>query len=150
ASNSATTFLNGSIVNKGTIQLNGGAGGNGILQISGNTTLSGGGTVFLDAASASGSAVLRGSNLPLTNNANLIPGAGFLGDSGALSVVNKATIDADAPGQTVLAVNQGNGGVTNTGLLEATNGGTLHLFNTIANAGGNITASGGTVSVDAT
>jgi hypothetical protein len=45
----------------------------------------------------------------------------------------------------VLAVNQGNGGVTNTGLFEATGGGTLQLYNTIANSGGNITANGGTV-----
>ena len=41
-----------------------------------------------------------------------------------------------------LALNAANGGVTNTGTLEATGGGVLTLNNTITNAGGNITASG--------
>ena len=99
--------------------------------------------------SGSGSAFLRGSGFTLTNTANTIQGAGNIGDSGALAIVNKATIDANASGQN-LNVNQGNGGVTNTGTLEATNGGTLNLFNTITNTGGAITASGtgSTVNID--
>ena len=78
-----------------------------------------------------------------------IQGAGLIGDSGALAIVNKATIDANSSGQG-LNVNQGNGGVTNTGTLEATNGGTLNLFNAITNTGGAITASGtgSTVNID--
>ena len=69
------------------------------------------------------------------------PGRGHIGDSGALAIVNKATIDANSKGQS-LNLNEANGGVTNTGTLEATAGGVLQLFNTITNTGGAITASG--------
>ena len=83
----------------------------------------------------------------MTNNT--IQGAGFIGDSGALAFANEATIDANSSGQN-LNLNAGNGGVTNTGTLEATGGGVLNLFNTITNTGGAITASGtgSTVNVD--
>ena len=104
-----------------------------------NVTLSGGGAVILKTKS--GTAFLRGSGFTLTNTSDTIQGAGNIGDSGALAIVNKGTIDANASGQD-LNVNQGNGGVTNTGTLEATGGGTLNLFNTITNTGGAITASG--------
>ena len=53
----------------------------------------------------------------------------------------EATINANVSGKT-LALNAANGGVTNTGTLEATGGGVLTLNNTITNASGNVTASG--------
>jgi hypothetical protein len=136
-------------INAGAFAINGGSGNNTIVNLGSDTTLSGGGTVTMSVASGGGSAFLRGSGVTLTNTNNTIEGAGNFGDSGALAVSNQATINANATGQ-ALSMNVGNGGVTNTGLLEATNGGTLGLNNTITNTGGNITANGGTVSVDAT
>ena len=78
---------------------------------------------------------MRGSGFTLTNTNDTIQGAGNIGDSGALTIVNKATIDANSSGQD-LNLNGGNGGVTNTKTLEATAGGVLQLFNTITNTGG--------------
>ena len=91
--------------------------------------------------SKTGSAFLRGGGLTLTNTNDTIQGAGLIGDNAALAIVNEATIDANSSGQG-LNVNQGGGGVTNTGTLEATGSGSLNLFNTITNTGGAITASG--------
>jgi hypothetical protein len=105
-----------------------------------NVTLSGGGKITMASGSRE-SAYLRGSGFKLTNSKDTIQGAGFIGDSGALALVNKATIDANSKGQN-LNLNAGNGGVTNTKTLEATAGGVLQLFNTITNTGGTITASG--------
>ena len=134
-----TTQLNGAIVNDGTFAING-ASGNSIVNLGSDVTLSGGGAVTM-ASGASGSAFLRGRSLTLTNTNNTIQGAGLIGDNGELAIVNQATIDANSSGQD-LNLNQGGGGVTNTGTLEATGGGVLQLFNTITNTGGAITASG--------
>ena len=136
--------------NAGSFVINGGGGSNTFVELGGNAALSGGGTVQMNVnPSSGGSAFLRGSNVTLTNVDNTIEGAGNIGDSGALTLNNQATIDANSSGQS-LALNAGNGGVTNTGTLEATSGGTLVLNNTIANAGGAITANAGTVQVAGT
>jgi len=142
-----TTQLNGAIVNDGTFAING-ATGNAIVNIGSAVTLSGGGTVTMSSGSSS-SAFLRGNSLELTNTNDTIQGSGNIGDSGALAFANEATVDANASGVN-LNVNGGNGGVTNTGTLEATGGGVLQLFDTITNTGGAITASGtgSTVNVD--
>ena len=146
----SSTHLANTITNNGTFQINGGGGSNTFLFAdTGTTTLSGGGTVTLNVASGGGSTFVRqaAGGVTLLNQDNLIQGAGSIGDDG-LAVNNQATINANASGQT-LDVNAGNGGVTNTGLLTATGGGTLALHNGIANAGGNITAgTGGTVNVN--
>src|SRR5215831_18118360 len=134
------------IVNAGTITLNGGGATNTIVQIGNSLSLSGGGVVNMSIAGGGGSAFLRGSGVTLTNTDNTIQGAGFIGDSGALGFVNQATVDANASGL-ALNLNAGNGDVTNTGLLEASSGGTLQLFNTINNAGGNITVADSTSTV---
>jgi hypothetical protein len=66
------------------------------------------------------------------------------------AIVNNGEILANVSGQT-LDVNAGNGGVTNNNMLEAENGGTLTLHNTITNTNGHIDATGGgTVNVNAT
>jgi hypothetical protein len=142
---STTTQLDGAIVDAGTLAING-ATGNAILNLGSAVTLSGGGAVTLSSG-AGGSAYLRGNGVTLTNSNDTIQGAGFIGDSGALAIVNKATIDANSSGQS-LNLNQGNGGVTNTGTLEATGGGVLNLNSTVTNqTGGDVTANGGTVNV---
>jgi PEP-CTERM motif len=133
------------LVNGGGIAINGGGGGFTFFQV-GDVTLSGGGVVTLNVSSGVGDSFIRGSGATLTNVDNTIEGAGSIGDVGALTLVNKATIDANAPGQRLI-LNIGNGGVTNTGLLEATNGGTLVLTFGNTNTGGQITADGGTVFV---
>ena len=120
-SSGATTNIFGTISDRGTFVIDG-TSSNAIVNLGSAVTLSGGGVVTLK--SGSGNAFLRGNGFTLTNTADTIQGAGLIGDSGALAIVNQATIDANASGQG-LNVNQGNGGVTNTGTLEATNGGTL-------------------------
>jgi hypothetical protein len=145
-----TTRLDGAIVNKGTLHLKGGGGSDAKIYLGSDVTLSGGGTISMSVAGGLGSAFLNssGNGLTLTNTNNTIQGAGFLGSDAALNIVNEATIDANASGQTLDANSFGSiGGVTNTGLLEATSGGTLALHKAIANAGGTIAAKGGTVNV---
>ncbi len=141
ASSGATTDINGTISNRGTFVIDG-TSGNAIVNLTANVTLSGGGAVVMKS-SKSGSAFLRGSGVTLTNSNNTIQGAGNIGDSGALAFANEATVDANVSTSGLsLNVNGGNGGVTNTGTLEATGGGVLQLFDTITNTGGAITASG--------
>ena len=136
----ATTQLDSSLVNEGTFLIDGSAS-NAIVNLGSSLTLSGGGAVTMK--SKTGSAFLRGNGVTLTNTNNTIQGAGNIGDSGALALDNEATIDANVSTSGLsLNVNGGNGGVTNTGTLEATGGGVLQLFDTITNTGGAITASG--------
>ena len=142
----ATTNLNTSLTNDGTFLIDGSAG-NAIANLGNNVTLSGGGVVIMK--SGSGAAFLRGSGVTLTNTNDTIQGAGNIGDNAALTITNQATIDANASGQN-LNLNQGGGVITNTGTLEATNGGTLNIFSKVTNTGGAITASGGTVNIHAT
>ena len=145
ASNNSTTLLGGTTTtNEGLIQLNGGNGGNGFLSIDNNTTLSGAGTVTLSTNTANGGNAYIEQNLgglTLTNTNNLIQGNGVIGNGGLTLVNSKAgTIDANVSGGTLVL--NGGGGITNTGLLEATNGGTLAFGAVVTNTAGNITASG--------
>lgn len=143
ASDGATTHLQGTITNKGTILLNGGAGNNGFLNIDNNVTLTGAGTLTLSTTALNGgNAIIQQnvSGITLTNSNNTIQGNGIIGSNG-LAVSNAATIDANVSGATLLL--NGGGTVTNTGTLEATGGGILQIQNPVANAGGNITAASG-------
>jgi fibronectin-binding autotransporter adhesin len=102
------------------------------LVIDAQGTLSGGGTISLDAVS-----VLRGGDATaaLTNTDTLV-GAGFI--SGLISLDNAAggVIDAST-GRLELSRST----VTNTGLIETTGAGSLLIGRTaIANAGGTVTA----------
>ncbi len=143
----ATTGLMGTITNDGTLQLNGGGGTNGAINVDSNVTLQGGGTLNMSVASGGGTAYIEqsGGTFTLTNSSNTIEGEGLIGNGG-LTLVNDATIDANVSGGTLLL--NGSGDVTNTGTLEATSGGTLEINTTVNNAGGNITANGGTVQVE--
>jgi hypothetical protein len=84
--------------------------------------------------SGSFNAFLRGSGVTLTNTNDTIQGAGLLGDSGALAINNKGTINANSSGQS-LNVGQGGGAITNTRTLEATAGGHLFLAQAISGTG---------------
>jgi len=150
--NTALTVSGGTISNAGKIVINGGNATNTELILGANTTLSGGGTVTLSTiAAGGGNAFLQGNGATLTNTNNIIQGEGTIGN-GSLTLVNQAggTINANSTGSngsiTSLTLN-GSGGVTNAGLLEATNSGTLQIFNTVNNSGGNIAANGSAASV---
>jgi hypothetical protein len=146
---STTTNIFGTINNNGNFQINGGNGTNTALTLGGNTTLQGiGGTVTLNSPqnNGGGAAFIQGNGTTLTNTNNVIQGFGIIGN-GTLALVNQSggTIDANVSGGGITL--NGTGNVTNTGLLEATNGGDLAIENVVTNTGGNITGNGGTVTL---
>ncbi len=106
---------------------------------SGTMTLSGSGTITLNANSFGGDGI-GGSGILL--NQSTIQGGGGLG----LTINNSKTgvINANESGvQLVFGRNQNGGASTNTGLLEATNGGLLAMGSlTLNNVGGTVKASG--------
>ena len=138
------TYLYGTINNNGNFQLNGGNGTNSYLQIANNVTLQGGGTLTLNVASGGGTDYIQqaASGLTLTNVDNTIQAQGVIGNN-SLSLINEAggTIDANSNGQS-LTIN--GGPVTNAGLLESSNGGTLVVnVPSLDNSNANITANAG-------
>jgi hypothetical protein len=137
------TIAGPTISNKGSIQLNGGVGALGILALSDNVTLSGSGTLTLASpATGSDTAYIEEdvAGVTLTNHST-IQGAGIIGSSG-LTLVNSGTIDANTSTAGGLLLN-GSGGITNSGLIEATGSGTLTISGTsVANTAGNLTARG--------
>jgi fibronectin-binding autotransporter adhesin len=135
------TFLTGPITNKGTIQINGGAGNNSVLDLNNNVTLAG--TVTLATAAGGGNAdIQQAANGVTLTTTGTVQGAGIIGNGG-LSLTNSGTIDANTTAGTAGLLLNG-GAISNTGLLEATNGGALTIAGTtVTNTGaGNITASG--------
>ncbi|MGD1031904.1 MAG: choice-of-anchor D domain-containing protein, partial [Opitutaceae bacterium] len=129
----SATYVNGSIVNSGTIGITSGGGGyNSYLELQGNTTLSGGGTVTLGSSDGSGTAYIlqTGSNLTLTNADNTIEGFGVIGN-GTLAVINGGTLLANSAGNTLLV--NGSGGLTNNGTLQANAGSTLQVTSNLTN-----------------
>ena len=121
------TFNNTSTVAAGGLNLNGVANSS-QLRLTGPTTIfTGGGSVVLGTG---------GNNLVLANTAsgvldnvnNSFSGVGNIGD-GQLTLVNETAgiVNANQTGALTLQVN---GGITNSGLLEATNTGGLFILNT--------------------
>src|SRR5579875_2482366 len=134
------TFLQGTITNNGTITVP-----NNTLTIQGgDVTLTGGGTVTMSSDAFINQA---SGGLTLHNVNNTIQGTGQLGQNG-MALDNQAggIVNANINGGTLFL--NGNGLVTNAGLLEATNNGVLDVNNTVNNtATGNITANAGTVNI---
>ena len=161
ASNNATTDINGTITNQGTIQLNGGGGNNGVLNLAGNVTLNGGGTVAMTDTSGAGNAFFEGNGQTLTNVDNTIEGTGIIGN-GNLAVINGGTIEASPAGGTSTLTLNGSGGLTNNGTFAANNGGTLtvtvpftntgtvHAINGTIDANAGFTGTTGTATIDST
>jgi fibronectin-binding autotransporter adhesin len=123
----------------------------GNLQLTGNATISGPGSITMTG----GQIGTNGTQYALTNS-SVIQGYGEIGSNNGsdypyLSLANGGTIDANSSGNT-LEIGGSGTSITNTGLFEATNGGTLLLNTTatILNSGANITANGAgsTVSFD--
>ena len=148
-----TSTLDGVTISDGTfIQANSGT----FLDLEGTTTLNGtvtfegGGTFVLDPGTASIVGGSGGGALDIASGATLT-GSGDIGNAGvtALTLNNSGTIDANVCGAT-LYIETGNT-VTNLGLLEATNGGTLEIDDDIENCGGTIAAlTCGTINLNGT
>jgi probable HAF family extracellular repeat protein/uncharacterized repeat protein (TIGR03803 family) len=139
------------ISNSGVLQLNS-SGGDPQLVIDGTVYLLDGGTIeFKGPAAQNVITGFAGSGATLVNVDNTIEGSGAIGQGdGALTLVNGSlgTIDATpliAGDSGVLTINTGNT-VSNSGLLEATAGGTLQIEDAINNLG-TIKADGGTVNI---
>ena len=124
-------------------------GGATLLVDNADLQLTGGGNVSLAFGTimenANNSAVLSGGTLTLDNVDNTIEGYGTIGDgTGGLTLTNAGTVDANVNGfgfGFTLTIDTGNGNiVTNTGTLEATNGGQLAVLDPVNNAGGNVVA----------
>jgi hypothetical protein len=134
--NNSTTTVSGTLTNKGTVQLN--SAGNGTeLRLNGNVTLTGGGTVNLSNNTQNFIFALTAADL-LTNVNNTIQGSGNVGD-GQMALNNQSVINANQ--STALNIQTSNG-MTNSGTLEATNGGTLVLIGDTYSNGGTIKAVG--------
>jgi hypothetical protein len=120
---SNSIVLANTIDNTGTITM---AGGNIRLNAQtftpGAASLTGGGTVNLGGYSISGSTP-NGANGTLTNVDNLIQGAGSLSNI-VLNNQGAGVIDANTSGQTMSITGST---INNSGILEASNGGTLQL-----------------------
>jgi hypothetical protein len=114
-------------------------------------TLSGGAVVLTNNAN---NFIFGGSATDTLTNQETISGAGHIGNN-ALTLVNSGTINSNgSAGMTIWA----NGGITNTGTIEATAGSTLLLLNMgpqgfdtgITNTGGTISANASTLQVTST
>ena len=124
---------------------------NSVLAIEGNQTLGGTGAIVFGATgsgnrlnieSPSGTGTLTvGPNVTIRGQNGTIGGQNFEGGPNAL--VNNGTISADVSGGTITIVNAP---VTNTGILQAQNGGTLVLSSNVTGAAGSqIVAGAGSV-----
>jgi hypothetical protein len=135
-------LLQGTLTNQGTVSVPG-------LMLGltgGEVTLTGGGSIVMSGASFN----VQSSGVTLNNVNNVIQGNFQLEQNGSMSPINlinqsAGVVDANVSIGTVLL--NGGGTVTNQGLLEATNGGGLGVDDSVNNSGGNITASGGFVSL---
>ena len=120
--NDANTTLHGTVTNNGTIQaLNGG------VLISGSATLKGTGVLTGNSGQLLGSFTVPTSALL---NQSTIQGGGTIGDQ-YLTITNQGTIDANS--KTNPLTTAGNP-LTNSGVLEASGGGTLIIGNTVKNS----------------
>ena len=135
--NASLSLSGSSFTNKGKITLT--QTSHLALAGSGTQTLSGGGSITLNAIGAA----LNGSGQTLMNVDNTIKGQGWLGQ-GTINIVNQGTISANVSGAT-LTLQGGSGGVTNTGTIQALTGATLQVQGKIFNNLGKVTASSGTV-----
>ncbi len=135
--NSSITNIAGAINNSGTIRLNATVN-NTVLALTADTSLTGGGAVFLASLDANSNARVTGT-FRLTNVNNTIQGEGNIGLNFS-SVTNQGTIDANISGRT-LTVDPGNVATAfvNEGISRASNGGILLLT---GNGSGDFTNSG--------
>ena len=149
--NNTFIYIAGAINNAGSINLLGVANGTALRLTSPVTTLTGGGKVVFSTGGNNYIVGNGGALDELDNVNNTISGVGNIG-VGGMTLVNETAgiINADQTGQLVLQVN---GGVTNTGLIEATSTGGLFVLNTsidnsYSSGAGKISAVGAGAHVD--
>jgi hypothetical protein len=129
------------IINNGQINVSAGSS-NALMFIWNNTTLLGTGTLTLSTTGGGGTAYIGQQQAGHTlTNQSTIDGAGNIGDGG-LTLNNQGTINANTNGQ-ILSFAIGSS-YTNTGTLEATNGGILQISHeTVNDQNGTMTAGAG-------
>jgi len=140
------TDISGTITNNGTINLlANNYGAQGILNLTANTTLTGSGAVVIGNETTQN--FFGGSGAYTLTNASTIEGGvsnsdGFAGiGNGQIVLANTGTINANVTGGLLYVNPLGSATNTNTGTMEATNGGILVLTGSSwNNAGGTITA----------
>ena len=133
------------LTNNGTIYVQGKPGSQGGMLFDGSQTLSGSGSIVLALQGTDTSWTLLQTNDTLTQAAgHTISGAGKFFNA---TIVNQGLVNANVPGQTLDGSQDT--GVTNSGIMEATNGGTLLLNYPVVNTS-TVLASGGTVQVAGT
>ncbi len=135
--NGYTTNIQGTINNTGTITLASTSTYTKLDVTASGATLSGGGTVVMGGGAQY--AYIDGpAGASFTNSNNTIEGTGMIGNAD-LTLVNNGTINANVSPTVLnapLELYSGSGGITNTGTLEATNGGELYIFgSTLTNSG---------------
>ena len=149
--------LTGTLINNGTVRViaDYSQGTTAYLYVSGNATLGGTGTLSL--AGPYGNFLVGQGNADLTIAAGAtVAGGGFINTGfngpGFINVANAGTLDANVAGDTLQILVGVNGNtpfsLTNTGLLRASNGGTLSVVTagtpgTVDNTGGTIEALAG-------
>jgi len=130
-----STGLIGTINNTGTMVVDDANGDSSLgIETGQNATLTGGGTVTLnDTTGAAAAFISGGAGSTLTNTNNTIQGSGQIGQVGGLAVLNQKSgvVSANQAGR-VLYINA-NGGVTNQGLMEATETSVLNLSAVVSN-----------------
>ena len=116
------------------------------IELTGETDLTGGGTISLSGNNAGITGITPGLDLNIVDQT--IQGDGAVGRN-FLDINNNGLIDANVTGQSIL-IDTNVGGLTNTGTVQASNGGTLAIQSSnVDNAGGTITAqTGSTVLLD--
>ncbi len=135
------TFNNTSAVVGGGLVMNGAANLAQLKLTSATTVFTGGGSVVLGV---SGNNVIYGAVAAnvLDNKNNTFSGVGNIGD-GQMTLTNESAGVINANNATNALTLQVTGGITNTGLLEATAAGGLNLLNdSITNTGGTVEATG--------
>ena len=141
--NNSDFGISGTVDNSGSIDIVS-TGNQTDLELNSNVTLTGGGAVTLRGSNAGITDVTSFSNATLTIDDQTIQGEGNIGRGGT-TLVNQATglIDANVDGGTLL-IDADGGGLTNSGTLRASGGGTLELRDAgagdFANTGGTIEA----------
>lgn len=133
-----------SIANSGQLILPGGGSNQGgpdlFISSGGTVTLSGGGSVIMNSTSQAAISGFGAGGTLL--NQETIEGAGNIANGIILNNANTGVINANQSG-TQLIVGRFQGPGTNTGLMEATNGGQLIMGSlTLLNAGGTVQAVG--------
>ena len=139
------TFTGGlTVSNAGELQIDSDA----TLALGSSLTLTGGGDVVLEGNSRIAE-VSTGTFVTLDNVDNTISGYGTIGNHDHnLTLTNEThgTIDANVTGETLsidTADNSDASTLTNTGTLEAENGGELSVHSIVDDTGGTVSASGG-------